>query len=82
MPMFRKLTALVGTAVAVRAYVKRNPDKVNNMAAKTGEFIDKRTKGKYHGHIDTALNKVHDATRSIADQPRSIRTGPGSSESF
>jgi hypothetical protein len=42
--------------------VKKNPDKVNKMAAKAGSFIDKRTKGKYHGKIDNAVHKVHDAT--------------------
>jgi hypothetical protein len=61
--MFRKLAALAGTAAAARAYVKKNPDKVNNMASKAGQFIDKRTKGKYHGQIDTAVTKVHNATK-------------------
>ncbi len=62
MPMLRKLTALAGTAAAARAYVRKNPDKVNKMASKAGDFIDKRTKGKYHGQIDNAVHKVHDAT--------------------
>lgn len=63
MPSFKKLAALAGTAAAARAYVKKNPDKVNNMASKAGAFIDKRTKGKYHGQIDTAVHKVHNATK-------------------
>jgi hypothetical protein len=63
MPSFRKLAALAGTAAAARAYVKKNPDKVNQMASKAGDFIDKRTKGKYHGKIDTAVHKVHNATK-------------------
>jgi len=62
MPLLRKLTALAGTAAAARAYVRKNPDKVNKMAAKAGSFIDKRTKGKYHGKIDNAVHKVNDAT--------------------
>ncbi|HEY7597079.1 MAG TPA: antitoxin [Actinophytocola sp.] len=62
MPMLRKLTALAGTAAAARAYVKKNPEKVNQMAAKAGEFIDKRTKGKYHGQIDNAVSRVHSVT--------------------
>ncbi|HEY0450316.1 antitoxin [Actinophytocola sp.] len=62
MPLLRKLTALAGTAVAARSYIRKNPDKVNKMAAKAGEFVDKRTKGKYHGQIDNALVKVRNAT--------------------
>ena len=62
MPSFKKLAALAGAAAAARAYVKKNPDKVNNMTSKAGEFIDKRTKGKYHGQIDNAVHKVHNAT--------------------
>ncbi|HEV7652942.1 MAG TPA: antitoxin [Actinophytocola sp.] len=62
MPLLRKLTALAGTAAAARAYAKKNPEKVNRMASKAGEFIDKRTKGKYHGQIDNAVHKVHNAT--------------------
>jgi hypothetical protein len=62
MPLLRKLTALAGTAVAARAYVRKNPDKVNKMADKAGAFVDKRTKGKYHGRIDNALHKVRGAT--------------------
>lgn len=62
MPLMRRLTALAGTAAAARTYVRRNPDKVNKMAAKAGQFIDVRTKGKYHGKIDNAVRKVHDYT--------------------
>lgn len=69
MPLLRKLTALAGTAAAARAYVKKNPDKVNKMAAKAGGFIDKRTKGKYHGKIDNAVTKVHNATNNT-NKPR------------
>lgn len=62
MPLLRKLTALAGTAAAARTYVRRNPDKVNKMAAKAGQFVDQRTKGKYHHHIDSAVRKVNDYT--------------------
>lgn len=62
MPLLKKLTALAGTAAAARAYVRKNPDKVNKMASTAGQFIDKRTKGKYHGQIDNAVHKVHNAT--------------------
>lgn len=63
MPMFKKLAALAGAAAAARAYVKKNPDKVDKMASKAGEFVDKRTKGKYHGQIDNAVHKVHNVTK-------------------
>jgi hypothetical protein len=62
MPLLKKLTALAGTAAAARAYARKNPDKVNRMAGKAGAFVDKRTKGKYHGQIDNALHKVRTAT--------------------
>jgi hypothetical protein len=63
MPKMRKLAALAGTAAAARAYIRKNPDKVNHMAKKAGAFIDKRTKGKYHGQIDNAVHKEHNATK-------------------
>lgn len=62
MPLLKRLTALAGTAAAARSYAKRNPDKVNKMAAKAGQFIDKRTKGKYHHQIDGAMRKVRTLT--------------------
>ena len=62
MPLMRRLTALAGTAAAARTYVRRNPDKVNKIAAKAGQFVDKRTKGKYHSQIGGAVRKVKDAT--------------------
>lgn len=62
MPLLRRLTALAGAAAAARTYAKRNPEKVNNMANKAGQFIDKRTKGKYHDKIDNATRKVRTMT--------------------
>lgn len=41
-----------------QAYATRNPDKVANIAGKAGDFVNKRTKGKYAAQIDGALNKV------------------------
>lgn len=67
MPLLRRLTALAGTAAAARTYVRRNPDKVNKMAAKAGQFVDKRTRGKYHHQIDNAVRKVNNYTDK---QPR------------
>jgi hypothetical protein len=62
MPLLKRLTALAGAAAAARTYAKRNPDKVNNMASKAGQFIDKRTKGKYHQQINTATQRVRTMT--------------------
>lgn len=62
MPLLKRLTALAGTAAAARSYIRKNPEKVNRMADKAGQFIDKRTKGKYHNQIGNAVNKVRTAT--------------------
>jgi hypothetical protein len=71
MPMLKKLTAIAGTAAAARSYVRKNPDKVNKMAAKAGHFIDQRTKGKYHHQIDNAVRKVATmTTKPQSNQPR------------
>jgi MT0933-like antitoxin protein len=74
MPMLKKLTAIAGTAAAARSYVRKNPDKVNKMAAKAGSFIDKRTKGKYHNQIDNAVRKV--ATMTHQQQTTRPHTTP------
>jgi hypothetical protein len=58
MPLLKRLTAIAGTAAAARSYVRKHPDKVNKAATKAGQFIDKRTKGKYHHQIDNAVRKV------------------------
>ncbi len=70
MPLLRKLTALAGTAAAARTYARRNPDKVNKVAAKAGQFIDKRTKGKYHHQIEGAMRKVNTMTSGPNGQQR------------
>jgi hypothetical protein len=60
--LFRKLTVVAGAAEAARRYVKNNPEKVNRMAEKAARFVDRRTKGRYHGQIDGAMRKVRSAT--------------------
>ncbi|MFL6125257.1 antitoxin [Actinophytocola sp.] len=78
MPSLKRLTAIAGTAAAARSYIRKNPDKVNKMAATAGKFIDKRTKGKYHKHIDTAVRKVHSLTGgSTASATTTPATVPG-----
>ena len=69
MPLLRRLTAIAGTAAAARSYVRKHPDKVNKAAAKAGQFIDKRTKGKYHHQIDNAVRKVHTMTSRPGTDP-------------
>lgn len=73
MPLLKRLTALAGTAAAARSYARKNPDKVNKMAAKAGQFIDKRTKGKYHHQIDSAMRRV----QSMTGQRHTGQQGPG-----
>jgi hypothetical protein len=70
MPLLKKLTAIAGTAVAARSYARRNPEKVNKMAAKAGQLIDQRTKGKYHNHIDNAVRKVSHMTGRPGTDPK------------
>jgi hypothetical protein len=62
MALFRKLTALAGTAEVARRYAKKHPEKVNKFADQAAQFVDKRTKGKYHSKIDGAVRKVRKAT--------------------
>ncbi|MBM7769858.1 hypothetical protein JOD54_000062 [Actinokineospora baliensis] len=62
MPLLKKLTALAGAAAAATKYAKKNPEKVNRMAAKAGHFVNQKTKGKYSRQIDTAVRRVHTAT--------------------
>jgi MT0933-like antitoxin protein len=62
--LLRRLTVVAGAAGAATQYVKKHPDKVNRWAEKAGNFIDKRTKGKYHNRIEGAIKKVHTATSS------------------
>jgi len=62
MPLLKKLTVLAGAAEAARRYAKKNPDKVARAADQAAQFIDRRTKGRYHRQIDQAVRKVHQAT--------------------
>lgn len=61
--MLRRLTVIATAAGAASQYAKAHPDKVNKWAAQAGHFIDKRTKGKYHDRITTAVNKIKSAVR-------------------
>ena len=60
--LLRKLTVVAGAAGVAGRYAKNHPDKVNKWAEQAGQFIDKRTKGKFHNKITGAIQKVHSAT--------------------
>jgi hypothetical protein len=62
MALLRKLTAVAGAAEIARRYAKKNPEKVNKLAGQAAQFVDKRTKGKYHNQIDGAVRKVQQVT--------------------
>lgn len=59
-----------------QSYAQRNPDKVAKVADKAGTFVNKRTKGKYAGQIDGALNKLDSFTGKR--RPRDDKSGGGS----
>lgn len=62
--MLRRLTVIATAAGAARQYAKAHPDKVNKWAAQAGLFLDRRTKGRYHDRITTAVDKIRSATTS------------------
>lgn len=57
-----KLVVLAGAAEAARRYLRNNPEMVNQLAAQAGHFVDQRTNGRYHGHIDEVVRRVRSAT--------------------
>lgn len=46
-------------------FISSNPAKVNNGVAKAGDFINKRTHGKYSRHITGAQTKAADAVAKL-----------------
>lgn len=60
MAMLRKFAALAGAAEVGRRYVRKHPEKVSQYADQAGRFVDRQTKGKYHGRIDEVVGKVRD----------------------
>ena len=67
MAMMRKLAVLAAAAEAARRYAKKNPAQASKYVDQAADFVDKQTKGKYHGQISGAAQK----TKSVAgiDQP-------------
>jgi hypothetical protein len=62
--MLRKLTVIATAAGAATRYARSHPDQVNKWAAQAGDFLDKRTKGKYHDRITAAVGKLRSAITS------------------
>lgn len=62
MAKLRRLTVLAGAAEAARRYVRNNPEKVNRFADRAGQFVNRRTRGKYHRQIDSAVRKIRSST--------------------
>jgi ABC-type nitrate/sulfonate/bicarbonate transport system substrate-binding protein len=49
MPKIKNLAALVAAVEDARRYSRSNPDKAAKYIDQTAAFLDKQTKGKYHG---------------------------------
>ncbi|MEV0067591.1 MULTISPECIES: antitoxin [unclassified Amycolatopsis] len=63
MAMLKRLAVLAGAAGAVTSYAKKNPEKVNQAVGKAAQFVDQKTKGKYHAKINGVTQKVSDVTK-------------------
>ncbi|WP_037066242.1 antitoxin [Pseudonocardia acaciae] len=61
MSLFRKLAVLGAAAEFARRYARKNPEKARELTEKAARFADQQTKGKYHGQIESARNKIADA---------------------
>jgi MT0933-like antitoxin protein len=60
MSLMRRLAALGIAAEAARRYAQRNPEQVRKLTDKVASFADQRTKGRFHGQIESV-------TRTLAD---------------
>jgi len=58
MAMLRKLAVLAAAAEAARRYAKKNPAQASKYVDQAAGFVDKQTKGKYHGQINGAAQKA------------------------
>ena len=62
---------IVSQAISAgRRYVQKNPEKVQRMTRQAGEFVNKRTGGKYRSSVAKAESA---ADRYIAKQTRTSR---------
>ena len=76
MAMLRKLAVLAAAAEAARRYAKKNPTQAAKYVDQAADFVDKQTKGKYHGQITGAAQKTksaagidHPGTAAGVDSP-------------
>ncbi|NUS74572.1 MAG: antitoxin [Corynebacteriales bacterium] len=51
-----------------KAFIKKNPDKVDQGIDKLGDMVDKATKGRHADKIDKAQRSAKKATRSMSDR--------------
>jgi len=58
MAMLKKLAMLAAAAEAARRYAKKNPTQTAKYVDQAAGFVDKQTKGKYHGQINGAAQKA------------------------
>lgn len=74
MAMLRKLAVLAAAAEAARRYAKKNPEQAAKYVDQAADFVDKQTKGKYHGQISGAASKAKSAAG--IDRPGPSGAGP------
>jgi MT0933-like antitoxin protein len=73
MPKIRNLAALAAAVEAGRRYARNNPDKAGKYVDQAAAFLDKQTKGKYHGQIDGVVSKV----KNVAGLPQTSPSAQG-----
>ena len=83
MAMLKKLAVIAAAAEAARRYAKKNPAQTSKYVDQAADFVDKQTKGKYHGHINGAAQKAKSAagidrpgTATGVDGPGPVGPGP------
>ena len=76
MAMQKKLAVLAAAAEAARRYAKKNPDAASKYVDQAAGFVDKQTKGKYHGHINGAAQKAKSAAGIDPTGPVLLRVRP------
>jgi hypothetical protein len=60
MSLIRKLATLGVAAEAARRYARKNPEQVRKLTDKAASFADQRTKGRYHGQIESLKRTLAD----------------------
>jgi hypothetical protein len=71
MPKIKNLAALVAAVEGARRYARSNPDKAAKYIDQAAAFLDKQTKGKYHGQVEGVVGKV----KTAAGLPQSSGNG-------